>query len=145
MKLREDVQKNRIWTHGSTYVDPNEFIPICPECCSDKVEKVTKDQEACIASYACTDCGCKFDAWKGSERTKLGKAVHVIIVVLMVLLVIAAAGFCIFGAAWGKKKKVELGGDVDGMIILKSFGIGLGIPILCVIAETILSKIDEKI
>lgn len=144
MKLREDIQKNRIWTHGSTYVDHNEFVPICPECCSDKVEKVPEGQETC-ALYTCTDCGCEFDAWKGSERTKLGKAVHGIIVVLMVLLAIAAVGFCIFGAVWAKKKKVELGGDIDDTIILKSFGIGLGIPLLCMFAEAILSKIDSNI
>lgn len=144
MKLREDVQKNRIWTHGSVYVDHNEFVPICPECCSDKVEKVPEGQET-VAIYICSDCGCAFDAWKGSERTKLGKAVHVIIVVLMVLLVIASVGFCIFGAVWAKKKKMELGGEVDGKLILKSFGIGLGIPLLCVIAGTVLSKIEEKI
>lgn len=144
MKLREDVQKNRVWTHGSMYVDYNEFVPICPECCSDKVTKVPEGQET-AANYICSDCGCAFDAWKRSERTKLGKAVHVIIVVLMVLLVIAAAGFCIFGAVWAKKKKMELGGDVDVTIILKSFGFGLGIPLLCVIAGSILSKIDDKI
>lgn len=39
MKLREDVQKNQVWTHGSMHVDHNEFIPICPEYCSDKVKK----------------------------------------------------------------------------------------------------------
>lgn len=144
MKLREDIQKNRIWTHGSVYVDHNEFVPICPECCSDKVKKVPEGQET-VAIYICSDCGCAFDAWKGSERTKLGKAVHVIIVVLMVLLVIASVGFCIFGAVWAKKKKMELGGEVDGTFILKSFGIGLGIPLLCVIAGTVLSKIEEKI
>ena len=144
MKLREDIQKNRVWTHGSVYVDPNEFIPICPECCSDKVEKVPEGQET-VAIYTCTDCGCKFDAWKGSERTKLGKVVHRIIVVLMVLLVIMAVGFCIFGAVWAKKKKDEIGGNVDGTIVLKSFGLGLGIPFLCMIAEAILSKIDDKI
>ena len=144
MKLREDVQKNRVWTHGSVYVDHNEFVPICPECCSDKITKVPEGQETC-AIYTCTDCGCEFDAWKGSERTKLGKAVHRIIVVLMVLLVFVAAGFFIFGAVWAKKKKTELGGDVDGTIILKSFGLGLGIPFLCGCAEAILSKVDDKI
>ena len=144
MKLREDVQKNRVWNHGSMYVDHNEFVPICPECCSDKVEKVPEGQET-AAIYTCTDCGCEFDAWKGSERTKLGKAVHGIIVVLMVLLLIMAVGFCIFGAVWAKKKKTELGGDVDGTIILKSFVLSLGIPLLCMIAVAILSKIDDKI
>ena len=144
MKLREDVQKNQIWTHGSTYVDHNEFVPICPECCSDKVEKVTEGQET-RATYTCTDCGCEFNAWKGSERTKLGKVVHAIIVILMVLIAIAAVGFFIFGAVWAKKKKTELGGNVDGTIILKSFGLGLGIPTLCMIAEAILSKIDDGI
>ena len=104
MKLREDIQKNKVWTHGSTYVDHNEFVPICPECCSDKVTKVPEGQET-VAIYICSDCGCVFDAWKGSERTKLGKAVHTIIVVLMVLLVITAAGFFIFGAVWAKKRK----------------------------------------
>lgn len=144
MKLREDVRKNRVWTHGSAYVDHNEFIPICPECCSDKVEKVPEGQET-AAIYTCTDCGCAFDAWKGSERTKLGKAVHRIIVVLMVLIAIVAAGFVIFGTVWAKKKKDELGGNVDGTIILKSFGLGLGIPFLCGCVEAILSKIDDKI
>lgn len=143
MKLREDVQKNRVWTHGSMYVDHNEFIPICPECCSDKVEKVPEGQET-AALYTCTDCGCEFDAWKGSERTKLGKAVHAIIVTLMVLIAIAAAGFFIFGAVWAKKKKAELGMNADE-IILKSSGLGLGIPLLCMIAGIILSKIDDKI
>ena len=28
MKLREDIQKNQIFTHGSMYVDHNEFVPI---------------------------------------------------------------------------------------------------------------------
>lgn len=144
MKLREDVQKNQVWTHGSMYVDHNEFVPICPECCSDKVEKAPEGQET-RAIYTCTDCGCEFDAWKGSERTKLGKAVHGIIVVLMVLIAIAAVGFFIFGAVWAKKKKTELGGDVDGTIIPKSFGLGLGIPFLCGCVEAILSKIDDKI
>lgn len=144
MKLREDIQKNQIFTHGSMYVDHNEFVPICPECCSDKVTKVPEGHET-RANYVCSACGCEFDAWKGSERTKLGKAVHRIIVVLMVLLVIVAVGFCIFGAIWAKKKKVELGGNVDDTIILKSFGLGLGIPFLCMIAEAILSKIDGGI
>jgi len=144
MKLREDVQKNRIWTHGSVYVDHNEFVPICPECCSDNVTTVPEGQET-AAIYICSDCGCAFDAWKGSERTKLGKVVHVVIDTLMVLFSIAAVGFCIFGAVWAKKKKTELGGDVDATIILKTFGIGLGLPSLCMIAEVILSKIDDKI
>jgi len=143
MKLREDIQRNQIWVHGSTYVDPNEFIPICPECCSDAT-KVPEDQET-RAIYICPDCGCKFDAWKGSERTKLGKVIHGIIVVLMVLLGIMAVGFFIFGAVWAKKKKAEFGGNVDDTIILKSFAIGLGIPFLCMIAEAILSKIDDNI
>ena len=144
MKLREDVQKSRVWIHGSMYVDPlnGEFVPICPECCSDKVTYAPEDT---TATYVCTRCGCKFDAWKGTERTKLSKSLHVIIVVLMVLLVIVSVGFCIFGAVWAKKKKDELGGDVDGTIILKSFGLGLGIPLLCMIAGGILSKIDDKI
>lgn len=146
MKLREDIQRNRVWIHGSMYVDPlnDEFVPICPECCSDKIEKVPEGQET-LALYTCTNCGCEFDAWNGSQRTKLGKAVHAIIIVLMVLIAIAAVGFCIFGAVWAKKKKDELGGNVDGTIILKSFGLGLGIPFLCMIAEAILSKIDDKI
>lgn len=144
MKLREDIQRNQIWVHGSTYVDPNEFVPICPECCSDKVTKAQEGRET-RATYTCTDCGCEFDAWNGSERTKLGKVIHGIIVVLMVLFAIMAVGFCIFGAVWAKKKKTELGGDVDGTIILKSFGLSLGIPLLCMITEPILSKIDDKI
>ena len=144
MKLREDVQKNRIWTHGSAYVDPNEFVPICPECCSENVA-AQKKIDGTVADYICSECGCKFDAWKGSERTKLGKAVHAIIVVLMVLIAITAVGFCIFGCVWAAKKKEELGGDVDGAIILKSFILGLGVPLLCCCAEAILSLIDDKI
>ena len=143
MKLREDVQKNRVWNHGSMYVDHNEFVPICPECCSDKITKVPEGQTGAI--YTCTDCGCEFDAWKESVQTKLGKTVHRIIVVLMVILVIMGVGFCIFGAVWIKKKKTELGSNVDGTIILKSLGFSLGIPLLCMIAEGILLKIDDKI
>ena len=143
MKLRKDVQRNRIWVHGSTYADPNEFVPICPECCSD-VTKVPEGLES-RAIYICPDCGCEFDAWKGSERTKLGKSVHAIIVVLMVLLLFVAVGFCIFGALWAKKKKTELGGDINDTILLKSLGLSFGIPILCMISEAILSKIDDKI
>ncbi len=144
MKLREDVNKYQVYTHGSMYVDHNEFIPICPECCSDNAKKVPEGYET-DADYICSDCGCEFDVWKVSERTKLGKAVHTIILVLMVLIVAVAVAFCIFGAVWAKKKKVELGGDVYSTTILKSLGFCLGIPFLCCCVEAILIKIDDKI
>lgn len=144
MKLREDVQKNRVWTHGSVYVDHNEFIPICPECCSDKVTTVPEGQET-AALYTCTDCGCEFDAWKGSERTKLGKTVHVIIVVLMVLFAIAAVAFFILGAVYGAMRDKAGGDPVRDGYLLNVLGISIGLPALCCITEFMLSKIDDNI
>ena len=123
MKLREDVQKNRVWTHGSVYVDPNEFIPICPECYSDKVEKIPGHDTCAI--YTCTDCGCKFDAWKGSERTKLGKAVEASLCVVSALMIIAAIASFIAGLIYG----VKAGKSEEPIVMLKCIGISLGLPI----------------
>lgn len=140
MKLREDVQKNRVWTHGSMYIDYNEFVPICPECCSDKVEKVTEGRET-NAIYTCTDCGCEFDAWKGSERTKLGKAVHGILCVVTTLMVIAAITSFIAGIIYA----IKAGNSEEPIIILKGIGITLGLPFVFLVIGGFADEFRESI
>ncbi len=125
MKLREDVQKSLVCSHGSMYVDPNEFVTICPECCSDKVEKAPEGQET-AALYTCTDCGCEFDAWKGSERTKLCKVIEASLCVVTVLMVIAAIASFIAGVIYA----IKSGNSEEPIVILKSISITLGLPVV---------------
>lgn len=107
MKLRENVPRYNIETHGNLYVDPEALIVMCPECASIDLSK----REG-TSIFKCNDCGCTFEPWIGSQLTKTGKAMHYILSIL-VLIFCALFFITLFGGLiWYEIKKQQLGEDV---------------------------------
>ena len=145
MKLREDVVKSQVRYHGTHYVEPDELIcKVCPECQSTDVREANKDDDT-GADWVCKDCGCKFDQWMSSERTKAGETISKVIITIIVILL----GVCLISLIGGvvllDYYKTKYDGVLPGSLSGECLFISLGIPAICVLIIFILSKIDDKI
>lgn len=111
----------RILHHGNQYVDVNQKITLCPECCSDNV-----DGSISYGDYKCKDCGCVFCDGEHIVRTKIG-IIEVALRILTVLLLVAAFALFFIGIAYC----VKSGDDNSVKTILTAIGITLGGPVVC--------------
>ena len=145
MKLREDVVKYQVRYHGTQFEEPDELIcKICPECQSANIrEPIEEDDTA--ADWVCEDCGCKFDQWTASERTKAGEIISRILIAIICTLLCLCVVSMIGGVVLLDHYKTEYNDVLPDYLSGKCLFISLGIPAICGLIIFILSKIDDKI
>lgn len=120
-RLTYEVPVYKVWSHGKDYVDPESFrVIICPDCGSESRESTSADHTS--ADYICDNCGCRFDCWDGSERTRLGKVLSGVLFALQLIFFILAAGSVITGlavaiAASNKYGKGNVPNELVGVVV----------------------------
>lgn len=50
----------RILRHGNEYI-ASTIVPICPECSSDLILDIKKDEKWYVWTYWCKRCGCVWE------------------------------------------------------------------------------------
>ena len=135
MKLHYEVPRYKVWQHGKDYVDPESFrVIICPDCGFEARDTASEDNTS--ADYICDNCGCKFDCWDGSERTRLGTVLSGVLFALQVIFFILAAGSVIaaIGIAICASNKYGKG-NVPNVLVDMAIGLTVVGPIIfCVLA-----------
>lgn len=147
MKLREKVLRYSVGKHGKDYVDPTVLVPVlCPDCQSLNIHKHEEGEE-CFGVYVCRDCGCEFDQWIGSERTKAGKVINKLLTVLCVMFVIGVVCSLFAGLIYSEylDRVVYPDGSCPDALKLRTIGISVLGPIIGMVMAAITANLSEKV
>ena len=146
MKLRESVQRYEVCKHGSEYIDYSGPAMVCPECQGTNVREVKTDDGSCSGDYICTDCGCEFDTWIGSELTDFGKFMDKFTKAMVVIFVVLAAVCLVSGSVYlFHLEKVYGYGNTPDNLDNIGFIIMIGGLVLFLFLAGIVYAINEKI
>lgn len=146
MKLRESIQRYEVGKHGTEYLVYPSLAMLCPECQSTNVREVKTDDGNCSGDYLCTDCGCEFDTWIGSDLTKAGRIVSKMLTALCIIFFVSAGVCLIAGLIYVLYlNKVYGNGNVPDDLINIVMIITIGGPLLFVFLAAVVCAINEKI
>lgn len=147
MKLYETTQKYEVDKHGSTWVDINYSVILCPDCASDHVskEKNIYGKHVDEAEYICYDCGCKFTSWKSTEKTTFCKALRTTLHIIAVLLVLASIVLFISGFVVVSNARESNSGYLEIADITKALVLSLLAPTACLVLYAIVRNIRDRL
>lgn len=141
MKLREPIQRYSVGKHGSEYLIYPSLAMLCPECQSMNIREVNSSGD-----YLCTDCGCEFDTWIGSELTSFGKFMDKFTKVMVVISVVLAGVCLIAGSVYlFHLEKVYGYGNIPDNLDLIGLAVAIGGLSLFLIVAGIFYAVNERI